>query len=159
VPPEEPTREVVPLRCLLHHHRAAFGGLACVAAVGLGDSGCGPHRSQTPQAKPSDEQRAVSAELERKTAIVVVIRHVASACRGGQTLWAAACETTCFAVSCTRAAVLDDSCVLIAKEPVERVWGAQGHRPCGCIKRALLQLDWWCSVLLTIPAGGPVTRR
>ena len=132
-----------------------LGGLGLVVARWLADSGAG-RIVLNGRSEPSDEQRAVLAELERKTEIVVVSGDVAS--EGvADTLVAAAGESHLRGIL-HAAAVLDDSLVFsMTKDSVERVWAPKvvgalrlHQASIGC------ELDWWLGFSSTASLlGGP----
>jgi phthiocerol/phenolphthiocerol synthesis type-I polyketide synthase D len=132
-----------------------LGGLGLVVARWLADSGAG-RIVLNGRSEPSDEQRAVLAELERKTEIVVVSGDVAS--EGvADTLVAAAGESHLRGIL-HAAAVLDDSLVFsMTKDSVERVWAPKvvgalrlHQASVGC------ELDWWLGFSSTASLlGGP----
>jgi phthiocerol/phenolphthiocerol synthesis type-I polyketide synthase D len=151
---EEPTREAVRSGAS-YIITGGLGGLGLVVARWLADSGAG-RIVLNGRSEPSDEQRAVLAELERKTEIVVVSGDVASV-GVADTLVAAAGETNLRGIL-HAAAVLDDSLVFsMTKDSVERVWAPKVigalrlHRASiGC------ELDWWLGFSSTASLlGGP----
>ena len=151
---EEPTREAVRSGAS-YIITGGLGGLGLVVARWLADSGAG-RIVLNGRSEPSDEQRAVLAELERKTEIVVVSGDVASA-GVADTLVAAAGETNLRGIL-HAAAVLDDSLVFsMTKDSVERVWAPKvigalrmHQASIGC------ELDWWLGFSSTSSLlGGP----
>jgi phthiocerol/phenolphthiocerol synthesis type-I polyketide synthase D len=151
---EEPTREAVRAGAS-YIITGGLGGLGLVVARWLADSGAG-RIVLNGRSEPSYEQRAVLAELERKTEIVVVSGDVAS--EGvADALVAAAGESNLRGIL-HAAAVLDDSLLFsMTKDSVERVWAP---KVTGALRmhRASIrcELDWWLGFSSTASLlGGP----
>jgi phthiocerol/phenolphthiocerol synthesis type-I polyketide synthase D len=151
---EEPTREAVRSGAS-YIITGGLGGLGLVVARWLADSGAG-RIVLNGRSEPSDEQRAVLAELERKTEIVVVSGDVASA-GVADTLVAAAGESNLRGIL-HAAAVLDDSLVFsMTKDSVERVWAPKVIGALHLHQASLgCELDWWLGFSSTASLlGGP----
>ncbi len=151
----EPTRDEVVRSGASYIVTGGLGGLGLVVARWLVDSGAG-RVVLNGRSEPSDEQRTVLAELERKAEIVVVSGDVAS--QGvAEKLVAAAGESNLRGIL-HAAAVLDDSLLFsMTKESLERVWAPKVigalrmHQAC-----AACELDWWLGFSSTASMlGGP----
>ncbi|ORA77927.1 type I polyketide synthase [Mycobacterium malmoense] len=151
----EPTRDVVVRPGASYIVTGGLGGLGLVVARWLVDAGAG-RLVLNGRSEPSDEQRAVLAELERKAEIVVVTGDV-TAPGVAEKLVAAAGESDLRGVL-HAAAVLDDSLVFsMTKDSVERVWAPKvtgAWRMHQASTRC--QLDWWLGFSSTASLlGGP----
>ncbi|OBH28493.1 polyketide synthase [Mycobacterium sp. E1715] len=132
-----------------------LGGLGLVMARWLVDSGAA-RLVLNGRSEPSEQQRAVLAELERTAEIVVVTGDIAT--EGvAQKLVTAAGESNLRGVL-HAAAVLDDSLVFsMTRESVERVWAP---KVTGALRlhqaSASCDLDWWLGFSSTASMlGGP----
>ena len=138
----EPVRDAVVRAGASYIVTGGLGGLGLVVARWLVDSGAG-RVVLNGRSEPSDEQRAVLAELERKAEIVVVSGDVAA--EGvAEKLVAAAAESNLRGVV-HAAAVLDDSLVFsMTRASLERVWAPKAA---GALRMhqatSTLELDWW----------------
>jgi phthiocerol/phenolphthiocerol synthesis type-I polyketide synthase D len=138
----EPMRDEVVRSGASYIVTGGLGGLGLVVARWLVDSGAG-RVVLNGRSEPSDEQRAVLAELESKAEIVVVSGDVAA--EGvAEKLVAAAGESNLRGVV-HAAAVLDDSLVFsMTRESLERVWAPKAA---GALRMhqatSTLELDWW----------------
>ncbi|MCV7409094.1 polyketide synthase [Mycobacterium florentinum] len=152
---DEPTRADVIRSGASYIITGGLGGLGLVFARWLADGGAG-RIVLNGRSEPSDEQRAVLAELERKTEIAVVLGDLAVD-GVAEKLVAAAGESTLRGVL-HAAAVLDDSLVFsMTKDSMERVWAPKvigalrmHEASAGC------ELDWWLGFSSTSSLlGGP----
>ncbi|SPM37624.1 phenolpthiocerol synthesis type-I polyketide synthase PpsD [Mycobacterium rhizamassiliense] len=150
----EPTREAVRAGAS-YIITGGLGGLGLVVARWLADSGAG-RIVLNGRSEPSEEQRAVLSELERKTEIVVVSGDVAT--EGiADALVAAAGESNLRGIL-HAAAVLDDSLLFsMTKDSVDRVWAP---KVTGALRMhrasAHCELDWWLGFSSTASLlGGP----
>ncbi|UXA08637.1 type I polyketide synthase [Mycobacterium sp. SMC-2] len=151
----EPTTRDVVRRGASYILTGGLGGLGLVMARWLVDGGAG-RLVLNGRSEPSDQQRAVLAELERTAEIVVVTGDVAA--EGvAEKLVAAAGESNLRGIL-HAAAVLDDSLVFsMTKESVERVWAP---KVTGALRlhraSANCELDWWLGFSSTASMlGGP----
>ncbi|OBH82978.1 type I polyketide synthase [Mycobacterium sp. E2989] len=151
----EPTIRDVVRRGASYIVTGGLGGLGLVMARWLVDGGAG-RLVLNGRSEPSEQQRAVLAELERGAEIVVVTGDVAA--EGvAEELVAAAGETNLRGVL-HAAAVLDDSLVFsMTKDSVERVWAP---KVIGALRlhqaSTNCELDWWLGFSSTASMlGGP----
>ncbi|MCV7052225.1 type I polyketide synthase, partial [Mycobacterium heidelbergense] len=151
---DEPAREAVRAGAS-YIVTGGLGGLGLVVARWLADSGAG-RIVLNGRSEPSAEQRAVLAELERTTEIVVVSGDVAS--EGVADSLVAAAGPANLRGVLHAAAVLDDSLVFsMTKDSMERVWAPKvigalrmHEASIGC------ELDWWLGFSSTSSLlGGP----
>ncbi|CDO87835.1 polyketide synthase [Mycobacterium triplex] len=151
----EPTRADVVRSGASYIITGGLGGLGLVFARWLADSGAG-RIVLGGRSEPSEEQRAVLAELERKTEILVVSGDLAVD-GVAEKLVAAAGESSLRGIL-HAAAVLDDSLVFsMTKDSVQRVWAPKvigalrmHEASAGC------ELDWWLGFSSTSSLlGGP----
>ncbi|SPM37843.1 phenolpthiocerol synthesis type-I polyketide synthase PpsD [Mycobacterium numidiamassiliense] len=150
---EEPTREAVRSGAS-YIITGGLGGLGLVVARWLADSGAG-RVVLNGRSEPSDEQRAVLAELERKTEIVVVAGDVAD--QGVADKLVAAAGSNLRGIL-HAAAVLDDSLIFsMSKDSVERVWAPKVIGALRMHQASLgCELDWWLGFSSTASLlGGP----
>ncbi|WP_156763412.1 type I polyketide synthase, partial [Mycobacterium scrofulaceum] len=150
----EPTTRDVVRRGASYIVTGGLGGLGLVMARWLVDSGAG-RLVLNGRSEPSEQQRAVLAELERTAEIVVVTGDIAT--EGvAEKLVAAAGENLRGVLHA--AAVLDDSLVYsMTRESVERVWAPKAT---GALRlhqaSANCELDWWLGFSSTASMlGGP----
>ncbi|WAJ46842.1 type I polyketide synthase [Mycobacterium sp. Aquia_216] len=152
---DEPTRGGVVRSGASYLITGGLGGLGLVFARWLADSGAG-RIVLNGRSEPSDEQRTVLAELERKTEIAVVLGDLASDGVAEELVAAAGASTLCGILHA--AAVLDDSLVFsMTKDSLQRVWAPKvigalrmHEASAGC------ELDWWLGFSSTSSLlGGP----
>jgi phthiocerol/phenolphthiocerol synthesis type-I polyketide synthase D len=138
---DEPTREAVRSGAS-YIITGGLGGLGLVVARWLAERGAG-RIVLNGRSEPSDEQRAVLTELERKTEIVVVSGDVAN--QGVADKLVAAAGASNLRGMLHAAAVLDDSLMFsMTKDSVERVWAPKVVGALRMHQASLgCELDWW----------------
>ncbi|CQD10500.1 phenolpthiocerol synthesis type-I polyketide synthase PpsD [Mycobacterium lentiflavum] len=152
---EEPTGAEVVRAGASYIITGGLGGLGLVFARWLAERGAG-RIVLNGRSEPSEEQRAVLADLERKAEIAVVLGDLAVD-GVAEKLVAAAGESALRGVL-HAAAVLDDSLVFsMTKDSVERVWAPKVSGALRMHEASLgCELDWWLGFSSTSSLlGGP----